>query len=87
MEQQLLQVYGATMPHGSNGLLVSSVPVQQQRGECDCGLFVIATALHIGAGNNIEEVSFDQTKMRSHFVQCFEKKTPSPFPQTKKEIN
>ena len=38
------------MPHGSNGLLISSVPVQQQRGECECGLFVIATALHITAG-------------------------------------
>ena len=84
VEQQLLQVYGATMPHGSNCLLVSSVPVQQQRGECDCGLFVIATALHIGVGNNTEEVSFDQTKMRSHLVQCFEKKTLSPFPQTRK---
>ena len=86
VEQQLLQVYGATMPHESNGLLVSSVPVQQQRGECDCGLFVIATALHIGAGNNTEEVSFDQTKMRSHLVQCFEKKTLSPFPQTRKKV-
>ena len=83
VEQQLLQVYGATMPHGSNGLLVSSVPVQQQRGECDCGLFVIATALHISAGN---EVSFDQTKMQSHLVQCFEMKTLSPFPQTKKKV-
>ena len=51
------------MPHGSNGLLIFSVPVQQQHGECDCGLFVIATALHVASGNNIEEVSFDQTKM------------------------
>ena len=46
VEQQLLQVYESTMPHGSNGFLISSVPVQQQCGECDCGLFVIATALH-----------------------------------------
>ena len=74
------------MPHGSNGLLISSVPVQQQRWKCDCGLFVIATALHIAAGNNIEEVSFDQTKMRSHLVQCFEMKALSPFPQTKKKV-
>jgi len=62
------------------------VPVQQQRGECDCGLFVIATAVHVGAGNNIEEISFDQTMMRSHLVQCFEKKTLSPFPQMKKKV-
>ena len=83
VEQQLLQVYGATMPHGSNGLLISSVPVQQQR---DCGLFVIATALHIAAGNDIEEVSIDQTKMRSHLVKCFQMKVLSPFPQTKKKV-
>ena len=47
---------------------------------------VIATALHIAAGNNIEEVSFDQTRMRSHLVQCFEMKVLSPFPQTKKQV-
>ena len=62
------------------------MPVQQQRGEYDCGLFVIATALHITAGNNIEEVSFDQTRMRSHLVQCFEMKVLSPFPQPKKKV-
>ena len=62
---------GNNVTYRSNGLLVSSVvPVQQQRGECDCCLFVISTALHIGAGNDIE-VSFDQTKMWSHLVQCF----------------
>ena len=85
-QQQLLQVYGSKMPRGSNGLLISSVPVQQQRRECDCGLFVIATALHIAAGNNIEEVSFDQTKMRSHLVQCFEMEVLSPFSRTKKKV-
>ena len=78
VEQQLLQLYGSTMSSGDNGLLVSSVPMQQQRGSCDCGIFTIATAFHIAAGNNIEDVVFDQTKMRSHLVQCFEKKVLSP---------
>ena len=50
-------------------------------------VFIIPTALHIASGNNIEEVSFDlQTKMRSHLMQCFEKKTLSPFPQTRKKV-
>ena len=86
VEQQLLQVYGSTMPHGSNGLLISSVPVQQQRGECGCGLFVIATALHIAAGNNIEEVSFDQTKLDAK-PPCavFRDESPLTFSTDKKE--
>ena len=84
VEQQLLQVYGSTMPRGSNGLLISSVPVQEQREECDCGLSVIATALHIAAGNNIEEVSFDQTRMRSHRA-VFRDENPLTFSTDKKE--
>ena len=74
------------MPHGSNGLLISSVPVQQQHGECDCGLFVIATALHIAAGNNIEEVSFDQTcKYAKPPRAVFQDESPLTFSTDKKE--
>ena len=67
------------MPHGSDSLLISSVPVQQQRGSCDCGVFVIANAFHLASGNDLEHVAFDQTKMRSHLMECFEKKVLSPF--------
>ena len=65
---------------------ISSVPVQQQRGECDCGLFVIATALHITAGNNTEEVSFDQTKLDAK-PPCavFRDESPLTFSKDKKE--
>ena len=58
--------------------------MQQQRDSCDCGIFTIATAFHIAAGNNIEDVVFDQTKMWSYLVQCFEKKVLSPFPSLRK---
>ena len=49
MEKQLLQVYKLTMPQDSNALLVTSVPVQQQKGVCECGIFSIAFAVHIAA--------------------------------------
>ena len=86
VDQQLIQVYGATVPHGSNGLLVSSVPVQQQGGECDCGLFVNATALHISAGNNTEEVPFesaDKDAKPPHAV--FREENPLTFSTDEKE--
>ena len=73
------------MSSGDNGLLVSSVPMQQQRGSCDCGMFTIATAFHIAAGIKIEDVVFDQTMMRSHLLQCFKKKVLSPFPSLRKQ--
>ena len=51
MEKQLLQLYRAATL--SNALLVSSMPVQQQRGICDCGMFAIAFAIHTAAGQDV----------------------------------
>ena len=84
-EQQLLQLYGATMSSNDNGLVVASMPMQQQNGSCDCGIFAIAAAFHIAAGDNMKDEAFDQTKMRNHLAQCFRRKALSPFPGSRKE--
>lgn len=86
MEEQLLQLYGSTMTRKSIGLCVSSMSVQQQRGSCDCGVFAIAYAFHIAAGDNIADLAFDQVKMRSHLRQCFENKAVLPFPTTRRAV-
>ena len=82
MEKQLLQLYGAAT--SSNALLVTSMPVQQQRGVCDCGMFAIAFAVHTAAGQDVTSLALDQSKMRAHLVKCLEKKELSPFPQTRR---
>ena len=60
-------------------------PVQQQNGSNDCGLFAIAFALHAALGDNVEELEFDQSKMRDHIQKCFGKKYLDPFPTTSKK--
>lgn len=69
METQLLQLYGSAISHDSNALIVTSVPVQQQRDICDCGIFaIIAFAVHTAAGQDVNRLAFDQSKMRSHLI-------------------
>ena len=48
---------------------------QQQTGRYDCGLFSIALAYHKAVGDNIEKLSLDQSKLRTHLARCFERKS------------
>ena len=61
-------------------------PFQKQKGSTDCGLFAIASAYELASGNihfNYE-VSFDQSAMRKHLVDCLEKEEISSFPRARK---
>ena len=41
----------------------------------DCGAFAIAYSIDILFGNNPSEIIYDQSKLRQHLVDCFEKGT------------
>ena len=60
-------------------------PAQVQQGGVDCGLFAIAFAYELAAGNagNPSDVSFEQGKMREHLVKCLERGLFKPFPRNK----
>ena len=62
-------------------LIVTSVPVQQQEGSTDCGLFAIANAFHAALGDSVSGLHFDQGKMREHLSKCFEQGQLTPFPK------
>ena len=47
--------------------------VQMQSGQADCGLFAIAFATALSNGLHPGAYFFDQTLMRSHLLDCFEK--------------
>ena len=64
-----------------NMLYIHVPPVQQQSGIVDCGVFVIAFAVHAALGENVGEIEFQQEEMRSHLSKCLWKKTFSPFPK------
>ena len=53
---------------------------QKQGGTTDCGLFSIAYAVALVHGKNPGKQKFNQDKMRSHLVDCFQKQIMAPFP-------
>ena len=64
-------------------ILVIVLPVQQQIGGVDCGLFAIAFLQFIlSCKQNQLEVSFDQSSMGNHILKCLKKNRLEMFPQT-----
>ncbi|CAB3996599.1 Hypothetical predicted protein [Paramuricea clavata] len=61
-------------------------PVQRQTGSVGCGLFAIAFAYELAVGHQpVHLVRFDQKKMRSHLLSCFEKRELTHFPQARRQ--
>ena len=55
----------------SNGLLLTVVPIQQQKsGSNNCGLFAIAAAYHVAKGDDLGSFTLDEDKLRSHLAKC-----------------
>ncbi len=81
-ELQITQLYQPLI--SQQALLVTIIPVQQQSpGSNNCGLFSIAAAYHAAKGNNIETITLNENKMRSHLIRCFEKQKLTAFPKGK----
>ena len=57
-------------------------PVQVQRGSSDCGLFALAFATSLCAGENPERINYVQHLFREHLVKCLTQQAISPFPTT-----
>ena len=49
------------------------LPVQQQQGSSDCGLFAISFATAFCNGSNVKSISFNQTKMSHIYLNVFRK--------------
>ena len=74
---QLVELYHPALWNGM--LMVTLLPVQQQEETWDCGLFCIANAYSVAMGEN-HHIDYNQSAMRSHLEECFEKEELSPFP-------
>ena len=51
-----------------NGISVTALPVQQQRGSTVSGVMSIAFAYHAAVRNNVAEITFDQCLMWQHLI-------------------
>ena len=71
-EKTLKQIFGAKVK-----IEVADGP--KQDGTTDCGLFAIATCVAIASDVTLPN-KFDQSAMRKHLVECFEKLSLEPFP-------
>lgn len=79
-----LQMQIASLVHTQHSHVVLNYKdVQRQSKGNDCGLFAIAFATSLVNGLQPEEYVFDQKMMRSHLLQCFEKKSVTAFPVRK----
>ena len=55
---------------------------QFQKGSSDCGLFLIAYATDLAYGNDPASYRYDQTKLRSHFLECLRERISYTFSKT-----
>ena len=78
LQEQIAAIYKEAA--NGNTLTVKAIPVQQQTGGVDCGLFSIAYAYHAALGEDLQRITFDQSKMRNHFIACLNQKCLKPFP-------
>ncbi len=85
IDEQLAAIYQGHRG-STDALMVTRVPVQQQEGGVDCGLFAVAFAFHLLHGDNIRRLTFDQGKMRRHLVECFERQELKPFPAGRRNL-
>lgn len=84
VEMQIAQMYKPLI--SKHGLLVTVMPIQQQStGLNNCGLFSIATAYHIAKGDDIEAITFNENRMRSHLTRCFERQKLTAFPKARQQ--
>ena len=70
VELQIMQLYQQVETDA--GLVVTVVPLQQQRGTNNCGLSSIAAAVHVANGEDVGTITFDESRMHSHLISCLE---------------
>ena len=60
---------------------------EKQANGSDCGLFAIAVAFELCAGNNPTTILWQQDQMREHLKRCFREQKLTPFPKKGKRIS
>ena len=70
----------AILKHEGTTVTVNKVPVQQQHGSMDCGLFAVANSVALCFGYEPNKLIFRQDKLRSHLVSCLESGNFTMFP-------
>ena len=78
LEEQIVRIYKPAVQNDS--LMLTAIPVQQQSGGVDCGLYSTAFAYHAAMGHDLGKLAFEKGRMRQHLLHCLEKQLLTPFP-------
>ena len=71
----------ASLLHVGNQRITLKIhKVQFQDRDSDCGVYSIAFATDLAYGNNPASREYEQTKLRSYFLECLSTKQIVPFP-------
>ena len=57
------------------------IQCHKQCGNNDCGVFAIAYAVDVLLENEIQNIIYNQSSMRTHLISCLENQKLSPFPK------
>ena len=60
---------------------INMVKVQKQQGTKDCGLFAIAMMTSLAHDEDPSDITYDQSKFRSHRIECFVAQQLTTFPR------
>ena len=83
IKQNLLRQICSLVRHEKNTLTIKVIPVQQQKGSVDCGLFAIAFAHYILVHKEYpSSVNFNQMVMRHHILRALAANQLDLFPTT-----
>lgn len=94
LAKQLHQLYARPDQHY---VVVKWMPMQQQEGGLDCGLFAAAVAVELAVGtspDNVANIHFNQHTMRKHMFDWFERELKrdagtrqiEPFPKSPRAL-
>jgi len=64
----------------SANIQINMMNVSKQQGTTDCGIYAIATLTALAFGSDPSQMVFDQTALRPHLQQCFDKGFLDCFP-------
>ena len=78
LEEQITSIYS---PDRASPTIRQARISHSQEGGVDCGLFSIAYAIELAAGNDPINYHFDQGHMRQHLINCLEQGVLEPFPK------
>ena len=72
--------------HTGGSILFTNEKIQKQINSSDCGLFALAFATDLCHGIDPVTQSYDQEKMRAHYVDCLDSLEMVPFPKTTRRV-